>query len=270
MNKDGQPVDYPSEATRGDALPASIWAGRRRSLLSALLPGAMLVSGVTGLVGCATTVDTRVEQIVTAELPRIVGPAAIYKVEVEGARVTGELADLRQVRVIGERVARPKSPILDRVDVSMSDVVVDRVEKRVVKLGAADAKVRVLAHDIAAFLDARPGLDNVVVTLHPPYEMTVESQFSAAGYALPAIARGKLRGRLVASNGGLLLEIVDLRLAGFPIGTIPAFVLERLINPLVDLSALPAPSQVTSVEVTQFALLLTASGSQNVTATSGR
>ncbi len=46
--------------------------------------------------------------------------------------------------------------------------------------------------------------------------------------------------------------------------------LERLINPLVDLSALPAPLQVTSVEVTQFALMLTASGSQNATATFAR
>jgi len=220
--------------------------------------------------GCTTSVDRRVAQIVTAELPRIVGPAASYEVEVEGARVAGDFVDLRQVRVVGERVARPKSPILDRVDVSMSDVVVDRVEGQVVKLGAADGKIQVLAPDIAAFLDARPGLDNVVVTFHAPYEITVESQFSAAGYALPAIARGKLRGRLVASNGSLLMEIVDLRLAGFPIGTIPALVLEKLMNPLVDLSALPAPSRVISVEVTHSALLLTTSGSQNVSARSGR
>ncbi len=260
MNKHEQPVDHPFEA---------ILPERRRLILSLLLCGAMLIIGV-GLGGCATTVDRRVEDIVTAELPRIVGPAASYRVEVEGARVSGDLADLRQVRIIGERVARPKSPVLDRVEVSMLDVVVDRVESRVVELGTADGKVRVLAHDIAAFLDARPGLDNVVVTFHPPYEMTVESQFSVAGYALPAIARGKLRGRLVASKSGLVMEIVDLRLAGFPIGTIPAFVLERLINPLVDLSALPAPLQVTSVEVTQFALLLTASGSQNATVTFAR
>ncbi len=67
----------------------------------------------------------------------------------------------------------------------MSDVVVDCTEKRLVELGAADAEVLVLAPDIAAFLDARPGLNKVVVTLQPPYEITVESQFSAAGYSLP-------------------------------------------------------------------------------------
>ncbi|MBA3598143.1 MAG: hypothetical protein H0W40_12320 [Methylibium sp.] len=61
-----------------------------------------------------------------------------------------------------------------------------------------------------------------------------------------------------------MMKIVDLRLAGFPIGTMPAFALERLINPLVDLSALPAPSQVTSVQVLPAAVLLTASGSQKV------
>ncbi len=224
----------------------------------------MLLCVPLWLGGCATVVDTRVEQIIAAELPSIVGQAASYEVQVEGARVTGEIADLNRVRAVGERVARPKSPILDRVDVRMSDVIVDRTEKRLVDLGAVDAEVRVLAPDIAAFLDARPGLDKVVVTLQPPYEITVESQFSAAGYSLPAAARAKVRGRLVTSNGALVMEIVDLRLAGFPIGTMPAFVLERLINPLVDLSALPAPSQVTSVQVLPKAVLLTASGSQKV------
>ena len=263
MRTDSQPVDHPSAAVEEKSFPASIRSERRPRLLFALLCGGMLINGVLWLGGCATTVDRRVEQIITAELPRIVGKAASYKVDVEGASFTGDLADLRQVRIVGERVARPKSPILDHIDVSLSDVVVDRAGRRVVKVGAAEGIVRILGRDIAAFLSARPGLDNVVVTLHPPYEMTVESQFSAAGFALPTAARGRLRGRLVTRNGGLVLEIVDLRFAGIPIGTIPAFVLERLVNPLVDLSALPAPSRVNSVEVTQFALLLTASGSQS-------
>ena len=36
------------------------------------------------------------------------------------------------------------------------------------------------------------------------------------------------------------MEIIDLRVAGFPVGTIPSIVAEKLMNPLVDLSAMPA------------------------------
>jgi len=210
-------------------------------------------------------VNSRVEQIIGVELPRVMGPAARYEVNVAGARVNGEITDLKQVRASGDRVARDGSPVLDRVEVTMADVVVDRNAKRVLSLRAAEAYVRVLPSDVAAFLDAKPGLENVTVALLPPYEMTVEAQLAVAGFTLPRFARTKVRGRLVVSDGNLIMEIADLRLAGYPTGTIPAIVLEKLINPLVDLSALPAPSQVTSVQVTPDAVLLTASGSQTVT-----
>lgn len=223
-----------------------------------LLSRAGLLGAIFWVGGCAS-MDARVEQIISAELPRVVGPAARYEVNVRGARVEGDTTDLKQVRAAGDRVARDNTPVLDRIEVTMADVVVDRKEKRLLALGAANSSVRVLPSDIAAFLDAKPGFDNVSVSLQPPYEMTVEAQFAIAGFVLPRFARTKVRGRLVASDGHLIMEVADLRIAGFPTGTIPAIVLEKLINPLVDLSTLPAPTRVTAVEVTRDAVLLTAS-----------
>ena len=55
------------------------------------------------------------------------------------------------------------------------------------------------------------------------------------------------------------MEIIDLRVAGFPVGTIPSIVAEKLMNPLVDLSAMPATARVTSVQVMPDAVLLKAS-----------
>jgi len=43
------------------------------------------------------------------------------------------------------------------------------------------------------------------------------------------------------------------------VGTIPTIVVERLINPLVDLTAPPASARVTSVQVMQDSVVLTAS-----------
>ncbi|MBA3353094.1 MAG: LmeA family phospholipid-binding protein [Blastocatellia bacterium] len=228
-------------------------------LLRACVLGLALIYSALWLSGCASMTEARVEQRITAELPRVVGPAARYQVNVQGARDNGEIADIRRLHVIGTRVEREKSPVLDRIEVTMSDIVFDRKEKRLLSLGTADANVRVLPSDLAAFLDARPGLDNVIVTLYPPYEITIETQFAIAGFALPRVTSAKIRGRLVVNDGKLAMEVVDLRVAGFPVGTIPTIIVERLINPLVDLSAPPAAARVTSVQVMSDSVLLTAS-----------
>ncbi|MDN5753649.1 MAG: DUF2993 domain-containing protein [Nitrosospira sp.] len=211
--------------------------------------------------GCAA-LETRVEKTIVKELPRIVGAAARYEVEAQGARVKDEVVYLDKARVVGERVRRPKAPILDRVEAIMTDVAVDRKKKKLTSIGGIDAQVRVLATDIEAFLEARESLKNVSVMLDPPSGITVIVQPAIANFTLPKSVRAKVRGRLVAIEGDLIMEIVDLRIAGLPAGAIPAAALQKLINPLVDLSALPAPSQVTAVQVTADAVLLTAGGVQ--------
>lgn len=223
--------------------------------------GATLLSLALWLTGCATVVDTRVEQLIAAELPRVIGVAARYDVNVDGARETGEIIDIRRVRIVGERVGRAGSPVLERIDVTMIDLVVDRKEKRLQSLGTADASALLLPADIAAFLDTRPGLDNVQVALFPPSEISIETQFTIGGFALPRSIGARIRGRLIASDGRLIMEIIDLRVAGFPVGTIPSIVAEKLMNPLVDLSAMPATVRVTFVQVMPDAVLLKASSS---------
>ena len=235
--------------------------GCMKSKTSSANTVAALVSVVLWVTGCATVIDTRVEQLIAAELPRVVGAAARYDVNVDGARETGEIIDIRRVRIAGERVERAGSPVLERVDVTMTDLVVDRKEKRLRSLGTADASALLLPTDIAAFLDARPGLDNVHVALFPPSEISIETQFAMGGFALPRFAGARIRGRLIASDGRLIMEIIDLRIAGYPVGAIPSIVAEKLINPLVDLSALPAQARVTSVQVMPDSVLLKASSS---------
>ncbi|MGH6611103.1 MAG: hypothetical protein ACRECQ_12690, partial [Burkholderiaceae bacterium] len=222
------------------------------------------------LCGCAPVMDARIERMIAAELPRVVGPAARYDVDVEGAREDGDLAEVQRMHVMGSRVARENSPVIDRIEVTASEVVYDRKQKRVLSLAAGDANVRLLPSDIAAFLDAKPGLDNVVVTLYPPYELTMETHFAIAGFALPGMTSAKVRGRLIVSDGKLTMEVVDVRVAGFPVGTIPIIIFERLINPLVDLSAPPVAARVTSVQVMHDAVVLTASSALIATGAAAR
>ena len=222
---------------------------------------ATLVGLALCLSGCATVLDTRMEQLIAAELPRVIGAAARYDVNVDSARETDQFIDIRRVHIAGERVERVGAPVLERIDVTLIDLVVDRRDKRLQSLGTADASALLLPADIAAFLDARPGLDNVQVALFPPSEISIETSFAIAGFALPRFTGVRIRGRLIATDGRLIMEVIDLRVAGFPVGTIPSFVAEKLLNPLVDLSGMPAPARVTSVQVMPDAVLLKATSS---------
>ncbi len=211
---------------------------------------------------CATTsfLDRRVEQTIRTELSRHVGPADSYNVDVFGARFSGEIAALEKVHVVGARVNRAKAPVIDRLEIDLSNVVIDRKEKQLKSLAAANAQARILAIDIAEFLDAKPGLDKVTVTLDPPDEIVVSGRPSIAGYGLPKAATLKVRGRLVAEANELKFEVTDLRAGGFSVGAIPKFVLEKALNPIIDLSVLPVSSQVSSVTVTEDAVVVEATG----------
>ena len=148
------------------------------------------------------------------------------------------------MRIVGSRVERAGSPVLERIDVTMTDLVVDRKEKRLQSLGTADASALLrLEHCCVSGYAARSG-QRSGPPLFPPAEITIETQF-ALGFALPRSTGARIRGRLLASDGRLIMEIIDLRVAGFPVGTIPSIVAEKLMNPLVDLSAMPATARVT-------------------------
>lgn len=225
---------------------------------------ALSIGFAASLGACASVIDNRAEAIIHDELPRLVGPAREYRVEAGG--VAPSSGRLQTVHVVGDRIARPGAPVIDRAEVSLRDVHVDRNERRLIALGGADARARVLAADIAAHLDARPGLDAVEVQFHGDDEIAVSAVPSIAGFTLPSGTRVRLRGHLVPRGPHLNLEVTDLRAAGFPIGTWPKFALETLLNPIVDLSRLPAPARIDRARVEGEALIIEASGVTSVTA----
>ena len=129
-----------------------------------------------------------------AEMPRLVGTARSYEVNGSREQVSDETADLATIRAVSTRIQRPKAPVIDRMEVNMRNGVIDRNDKQLKKLAAVKAQARVLAADIATFLEAKPGLDNVQVDLHPPGEITVTAQPVIAGYTLPKVALIRMRG----------------------------------------------------------------------------
>ena len=74
-----------------------------------------------------------------------------------------------------------------------------------------------------------------------------------------------MRGPLVPDGPRLKLEIVDLRAAGMEVDLLSKVALQVLLDPMVDLSGLPAPNQISRARVAGEALVTVASGVSSLT-----
>ena len=212
-----------------------------------------------GLIAGCASMDTRVEQTLRSELPRLIGPADRYTVRVEGAHSGSD--EVSRVYMVAERVRRPKAPVLDLLEIELRDVVVDREQKKLRSVSSADTLVRVLTTDVAAFLEKRRELDLLSLTFAEPDVISLTVRPVLFGFVLPRVASVNVEGRLVPRGGELQLRVDSLRIAGVATGRVPAYVVQQMINPIVDFSALPVPSEIQSVRVQGNALIVRALGS---------
>ncbi|HEX2540184.1 MAG TPA: LmeA family phospholipid-binding protein [Caldimonas sp.] len=212
------------------------------------------------LVACAGTVDRHVEGAIRESLPRLVGPADRYDVTVRGADAGG--SRIAEVRAIGVRVQRPRWPVLDRVDVNLGDVVVDRAERRVTSIGRAAIALHLREQDLTEFLGRQPWLESGTLAFSGSDEITIAGRLGVPG--LPAAIsspRAELRGRLVPRGAQLLLRVDAITFGDRAAPPLVRRVVEQTINPLFDAADHAVPSQLDSVAVVGGELVVRASGS---------
>lgn len=220
----------------------------RRAALAALL-------AVIGA-GCSPG-ERQVEQAIERELPRLVGPAQSYAVDVEGLQGT---RGAERVTVTGRRVQPEGAPVLDQVVVILRGVRYNAARRELEAVESANLFARLLATDLSAYLDTRPGLSAVAVRLEPPDAAGVRARPELGQIAVPAGATVETSGRLVARGPRVAYEVAEVRAAGVPLPAVAARRLSEAINPVVDLSALPLALQVTEVRMEGAAILLRAVG----------
>ncbi|MBA3592023.1 LmeA family phospholipid-binding protein [Methylibium sp.] len=227
---------------------------RRRSTLGFLLLGA------SGWSSGAALLENVVEDLLIAELPRVLGPAARYGAKVIGAWPDG--SHFEQVRVVGERVARPGNPVIDRLEADLRDVEVDALRRQVDSIGDAQASAHVRAADLAAFLRRQGWVQGATVTFSGRNGITVTGRPSMAGFTTaPALGNAEFRGRLLPQGSQLRLAVDAVRIAGFEATELTRAVLEGTINPILDTSAYAVPSRIDAVEMQGGAMVIRASGS---------
>lgn len=207
--------------------------------------------------GCGPR-EAQIERAIERELPRIVGPAERYDVDVTGVRRNRE-AD--RVAATGIRVQPAGSPVLDRVEIILLNVVYDPNRGQLVRIGQADGTVRVLDRDIALFLEQNRDLQDVQVRLEPPNRAVVSAQPVIPQLQLPpGAARVEVAGTLRGEGQFIEYSVTQVRAAGLTLPDPAPRLLSDEINPIVDLSGIPVVLQVVAVRVEGNAVIAEVTG----------
>ena len=212
------------------------------------------------LAACASTLDARAENALREALARVVGPAASYDVHVTGASV--DATRFERVAFVGRRIARENAPVLDRLELELHGVVIDRTEHRLVALADSRGALFVRAADLTDFLRRSAWIDDPVVVVSAPDRIAVAGTPRLAGIALAGEERVELQGRLFASGTQLRLTIDRISIGTTTAPPLVRAVLELAINPLFDAAAYPLPAQFDAVEAGDGTIRIAVSGSR--------
>lgn len=218
-----------------------------------LLPVLLLALGT----GCVPSTG-QIERGLERELPKLLGPADRYDVEIEGLRArSGEAS---RVSAVGERVRLADGPVVDRIDLELRGVRYDRGQDRLERVESARATARITPLDLADFLETHRNVREAAVTLEAPNRATIRLRPEVGGIALPRGVAAEVSGTLEPEGRRLRFEVTDVQAGGIGLGRAAATGLSELVNPLVDLSETPADLRITGVRVEDGVLRLDATG----------
>ena len=225
----------------------------------AILARCFALAAFLATTACSTYVDARAEAALRDALLRVVGPAESYDVRVSGASLGG--SRFERVRFVGHRIARADAPVLDRLELDLQGVVVDRAAKSLTAVAATRVTLQLKGADLAVFL--RRWLAEAEVTLAPPDRIAVVGTPRIGGIALGGAGGAELQGRLVADRAQLFLTIDRIRLGRGEAPPLARVVVERAINPIFDVAEAPLPARLDAVEVgADDTIRIAASGSR--------
>ena len=227
-----------------------------RSTLAARALGVVALLVATA---CSTYLDARAEAALRDALVRVVGPAESYDVRVSGASVDGNRFE--RVRFVGRRIARAGSPVLDRLELDLRGVVVDRAAKSLTAVADARVELQLKGADLAGFLGRWMG--DAAVTLRAPDRIAIVGTPRLGAIEFAGAGDAELQGRLVGRGSQLFLAIDRIRLGRGEAPPLARAIVERAINPIFDVADAALPAQFDAVEVgSDDTIRIAASGSR--------
>ena len=254
------PVPVPVPGAR-PARPGGVacFVGARKP--AAALVGAALTAALL-LASCGTYVGQRVESVILEALPRVVGPANHYGATVRGA--SADLSHFDQVSAVGVGVRRPNTPVLERIELDLLDVAVDRNARQITSIADANVTATLSASDLAAYLDQQRWITESAVRVVAPATVIVSGRFKLPGTGLSLLPSlvGEIRTTLAPRGSQLLLKVDALRLGDREAPALARNLIEQAINPLFDVEHYAVPSRIDRAAVEGNSIIVAASGSQ--------
>lgn len=214
---------------------------------SALLATICIVAGISGSAITGCTPANLVEQGIERELPKYVGQADSYEVEIKGLQTKAGLAE--QVVAVGERVRPEGAPVIERLMLELEGVKYDHSTEKLSQVNSARLTAVIRTPDLVTFLEAYRDVYEAQIILRSPNEATIRLRPQIVGFAVPRGVTVDVIGQLVGTGSQLTFEVSEVNAAGIDLSAIAAPRLSDVINPLADLENLPIKVDITSVMV---------------------
>ncbi|MEL7523603.1 MAG: hypothetical protein AAGJ80_18615, partial [Cyanobacteria bacterium J06553_1] len=125
---------------------------KKRARALAIVPLTCVVAAISGSILLSCTPASLVEQGIERELPKYVGPADSYKVDIDGLKVNDGTAST--VVALGERVHPKGAPVIEQLKLELEGVVYDRDNERLSKIDGARLTAVIKTPDLVTFLEA--------------------------------------------------------------------------------------------------------------------
>lgn len=203
--------------------------------------------GLSGLTLAGCTPSNLVAQGIERELPKYVGPADSYDVDIKGLSVREGSAE--SVLAVGDRVQPDGAPVIERLALRLEDVTYDRKAERVSKVGTAQLTAVIKTDDLSDFLETYRNVNEAQVSLRSPDQATIRVRPQVGNFAVPRGITVDVSGQIVGEATQLRFEVSEVSAAGFDLSSLAARRLSDVINPLADLQNLPVEVEITSVVV---------------------
>jgi hypothetical protein len=197
--------------------------------------------------GCGGSSPFRsVERSIRDELPRLIGPADRYAVTVSrsgGGLLAGHIP---WINIHGRNVRVVAGLNLDDLQVRLEDVRFSRTSRKVQQIGGTQFEAQVSAASVASYLHHRsPNLRDVQVAFAGS-SVRVSAARPLLGIGMPFEVEGQpiLRSPTAIDFAASRVAVLRLGLPEFAVRHV-----QERINPLVDLTAMPLPLNLTAVRV---------------------
>ncbi len=218
------------------------------------LSAALVLSAAGGLMGCGVgqSPQSIVAHKIADALPRALGPAAHYDVQVSGSALGLARGQARHVHITGQDVRVTPTVTLDTLTLDADDITFNEQTHTVQKVGKTVFAAALGQGHLSAYLaQARPNLQ--VTLLENSLQAALPVRFG------PLQTTVAVRGTLAPTEPGsdTIGFIADrARLGLLPV---PAFAVNaalEAVNPVLDLSGVKVPVAVQSADVEQGQLTL--------------